>query len=211
MNTKQKKNQNNNAPSTDNNTTDNLVINTVETIDTAVNEDVKSTVETESHLDETKKDIADGSIESDVSLEQTSVSKTADPTAGFTLLIDNGKALKLSPKTQNHVFFQLGLKDEENTLHIRMSGNEGGGLHSKEWVAMDAIIAILDTQIGKPLKSTLLKSVFKGGSANNCGFMAAVLRSNEIGLLMQSEKSVFVHQLTKDYEDRKMTLLAHLK
>lgn len=134
--------------------------------------------------------------------------ETTDPTARFTLLIDNGKALKLSPKTQNHVFFQLGLKDEDNTLHIRMSGNEGGGLHSKEWVSVDDIITILDTQKGKALKSTLLKPVFTGGSANNCGFMAAVLRSSDIGFLMQSEKSVFVHRLTDDYDGRKQALFS---
>ena len=134
--------------------------------------------------------------------------KKTDPTAGFTLLIDNGKALKLSPKTQNHVFFQLGLKDEDNTLHIRMSGNEGGGLHSKEWVSVDDIITILDAQKGKALKSTLLKSVFTGGSANNCGFMAGVLRSSDIGFLMQSEKSVFVHRLTDDYDARKQALFS---
>jgi hypothetical protein len=134
--------------------------------------------------------------------------KAVDPFDGFVLVIEDGKALKLSPKTQNHVFYQLAKKEEDNSLYIRMSGNEGGGLHSKEWVSLNSILTLLDEMKDKPLKSTLLKPVFKGGSANNCGFMAAVLRCNEIGLLTQSEKSVFVHQLHTDYDNNKAKLLA---
>jgi len=134
-----------------------------------------------------------------------------DVLEGFTLLIEDGKALKLSPKTQNHVFYQLAVKDEDNTLHIRMSGNEGGGLHSKLWVSINAITDLLDEQVDKTIKSTLLKPVFKGGSANNCGFMCAVLRSTKIGLLTQSDKSVFVHRLSSDYQVNKAKLLALAK
>ena len=127
---------------------------------------------------------------------------------GFSLLIADGKALKLSPKTKNHVFFQLGVKDEDNTLHLRMSGNEGGGLHSKEWVALDAITTLLDSQINKPIKSTFLKPLFQGSSANNCGFMAAVLRHADISLLTQSEQSVFVHRLPDGYDANKTKLMS---
>ena len=126
---------------------------------------------------------------------------------GFTFLVQHGEALKLSPKTQNHVFYQIAVKDEDNTLHLRLSGNEGGGLHSKEWLSVNSILDILNGLVDQPIKSTVLKSVFKGGSANNAAFLAAVLRSDEIGLLVQSEKSVFIHKLSADYEDRKTTLL----
>lgn len=136
---------------------------------------------------------------------------TNDILDGFTLLIADGKALKLSPKTQNHVFYQLAIKDEDKSLHLRMSGNEGGGLHTKLWVSLDEVIAILDEQKGKAIKSTLLRPVFQGGSANNCGFMAAVLRSSQIGLLIQSEQSVFVHRLSSDYENNKATLFSMAK
>ncbi|MEZ9576486.1 MULTISPECIES: hypothetical protein [unclassified Vibrio] len=126
---------------------------------------------------------------------------------GYTVVVDNGKALKLSPKTQNHVFYQIAKLDADSTLHIRLSGNEGGGLHSKEWISVEAIVAVLDGMTGQPIKSTVLRSVFKGGSANNAAFLAAVMRSKEIGLLVKSDKSVFIHQLPDDYEDRKAALL----
>ncbi|MEZ8709283.1 hypothetical protein AB6H46_23630, partial [Vibrio alginolyticus] len=51
-----------------------------------------------------------------------------------------------------------------------------------------------------------LKSVFKGGSANNAGFMAATLRG--LLLILPSEKSVFLHVLAPDYEQRRDELMS---
>ncbi|EMF8860502.1 hypothetical protein V4T70_003708 [Vibrio vulnificus] len=119
------------------------------------------------------------------------------PVDHFTHIVREGKAKKLSPKTENHVFYEIALHDEENELHIRMSGNEGGGLHSKEWIPLKDITAVLDVQGDKPFKSSVMKCVFSGQSANNAGFMAACCRG--LGLIIQSEKSVFLHVLAPDY------------
>ncbi|MFL7032087.1 hypothetical protein BCS71_01355 [Vibrio lentus] len=137
--------------------------------------------------------------------EQATV--TADsPVDHFTNVVLEGKAKKLSPKTQNHVFYELSVHDVLNALFLRLSGNEGGGLHSKEWVAFEDIVAVLNEQDDKPFKSTVFKSVFKGGSANNAGFMAAALRG--LLLILPSEKSVFLHVLAPDYEQRRDELLS---
>ncbi|ELB1484601.1 hypothetical protein QPP83_003844 [Vibrio parahaemolyticus] len=119
------------------------------------------------------------------------------PVDHFTNIVREGKAKKLSPKTENHVFYEIAIHDEENELHIRMSGNEGGGLHSKEWIPLKDITAVLDVQGDKPFKSSVMKCVFSGQSANNAGFMAACCRG--LGLIIQSEKSVFLHVLAPDY------------
>ncbi|HCH2613424.1 TPA: hypothetical protein NGT82_004046 [Vibrio parahaemolyticus] len=128
------------------------------------------------------------------------------PVDHFTHIVREGKAKKLSPKTENHVFYQIALHDEENELHIRMSGNEGGGLHSKEWIPLKDITSVLDAQGDKPFKSSVMKCVFSGQSANNAGFMAACCRG--LGLIIQSEKSVFLHVLAPDYEQRRDELLS---
>lgn len=129
-----------------------------------------------------------------------------NPVDHFTNIVLEGKAKKLSPKTQNHVFYELSVHDDLNTLFLRLSGNEGGGLHSKEWVAFEDIVAVLNEQDDKPFKSTVFKSVFKGGSANNAGFMAAALRG--LLLILPSEKSVFLHVLAPDYEQRRDELMS---
>ncbi|HCG5285674.1 TPA: hypothetical protein NJZ47_003618 [Vibrio parahaemolyticus] len=128
------------------------------------------------------------------------------PVNHFTNIVREGKAKKLSPKTENHVFYEIAIHDEENELHIRMSGNEGGGLHSKEWIPLKDITAVLDVQGDKPFKSSVMKCVFSGQSANNAGFMAACCRG--LGLIIQSEKSVFLHVLAPDYEQRRDELLS---
>ncbi|MGR5461261.1 hypothetical protein [Vibrio alfacsensis] len=122
------------------------------------------------------------------------------PVNHFASIVQNGKAKKLNPKTENKVFYELSVHDDLNTLHIRLASNEGGGLHSKEWIPIEEIFAILDSQKDKPFKSTVLKSVFKGGSANNVGFLAACLR--DMSLTIPAEKSVFLHSLAPEYEQR---------
>lgn len=125
----------------------------------------------------------------------------------FSNVVLSGKGKKLSPKTDNHVFFDLAKHDEDGELYLRLSGNEGGGLHSKEWVPLQSILTILDEQGQKPFKSTVLKSVFSGSSANNTGFLGGVLRSSDIGLITQSGKSVFLHVLVANFEEKKSKLL----
>ncbi|EIZ0312015.1 TPA: hypothetical protein I7287_17645 [Vibrio parahaemolyticus] len=128
------------------------------------------------------------------------------PVDHFTNIVRESKAKKLSPKTENHVFYEIAIHGEENELYIRMSGNEGGGLHSKEWIPLKDITAVLDVQGDKPFKSSVMKCVFSGQSANNAGFMAACCRG--LGLIIQSEKSVFLHVLAPDYEQRRDEILS---
>ncbi|MCG7584956.1 hypothetical protein [Photobacterium sp. OFAV2-7] len=136
----------------------------------------------------------------------------AEPEAGavavshYSNIVLQGKAKKLSPKTENHVFYELAVHDEENELYLRLSGNEGGGLHSKEWIKLQDILTVLEDQDDKSFKSTALKPVFKGGSANNSGFLAASLRG--LLLISPSEKSVFLHVLAENYTQRCDELLS---
>ena len=87
------------------------------------------------------------------------------------LLIDKGVAAKLSPKSTGAVFFQLAVRDEDNSLHLRISGNEGGGLHSKEWVSVTAIIEALTPLKDQTFKSSVFKKVMVGKSSNNVSFL----------------------------------------
>ncbi|MGL1634411.1 hypothetical protein ACSTJT_12935 [Vibrio parahaemolyticus] len=146
-------------------------------------------------------------VQSEIVEGNEQVTVTDDqPVDHFTHIVREGKAKKLSPKTENHVFYEIALHDEENELYIRMTGNQGSGLHSKEMIPLKDITAVLDVQGDKPFKSSVLKCVFSGQSANNAGFMAACCRG--LGLIIQSEKSVFLHVLAPDYEQRRDELLS---
>ena len=129
-----------------------------------------------------------------------------DKDAGYEILLDE-KAKKISPKSESHVYYKLGLHQKDKTLHLRITKNETGGLHSKDWISVSELLVILDEYPDSPFKSLVLSGLFKGGSANNAGFLAAILRSPAIALLVRAEKSVFNHQLAPEYSERKATLL----
>lgn len=124
----------------------------------------------------------------------------------FTNIVREGKAKKLSPKTENHLFYEVAIHQGERELYIRISGNQGGGLYCRSWIPLKDITAVLDVQGDKPFKSSVMKCVFSGQSANNAGFMAACCRG--LGLIIQSERSVFLHVLAPDYEQRRDELLS---
>ncbi|WP_237667972.1 hypothetical protein [Vibrio toranzoniae] len=39
----------------------------------------------------------------------------------------SGKGKKLSPKSDSFVYFELAIKNSDNQLHIRLTGNDSGG------------------------------------------------------------------------------------
>ncbi|KIF52239.1 hypothetical protein [Vibrio owensii] len=121
-------------------------------------------------------------------------------------ILQEGKALKLSPKSTNHVFYEIGRAVVDGELYVRLVGNEGGGLHSKEWIKLTDVLDVLAEQEDKPFKSSLFKTVFKGGSANNAGFLAACIRG--MGLTIKSETSVFLHVVAPEFDQQRTQLLA---
>lgn len=109
-----------------------------------------------------------------------------------TLLV--GFTLKLSRRSTGNVGFELALNTNDKCRYLRLTSNDSGGLFSKEWVKLDDLYVLLEAMgANKPFKSSVFKSVMKGGSANNVSFLSAVLRSEEIALILKSEKSLFLH------------------
>lgn len=109
-----------------------------------------------------------------------------------TLLV--GHAPKLSSKSSGLIGYEVALNSEDKCRYLRLTSNDSGGLFSKEWVKLDDLYVLLEAmEAGKPFKSSVFKSMMKGGSANNVSFLSAVLRSEEIALILKSEKSQFLH------------------
>jgi len=116
-----------------------------------------------------------------------------DPDSQYkTVLV--GQAKTLSAKSKGLIGFELALNTDDKCRYLRMTGNSNGGLFSKEWVSLDAVFSLLEQQaLDKAFKSSIFKAVISGKSANNCSFISAVLRSEEFGLILKSEKSQFLH------------------
>ncbi|EGT0622159.1 hypothetical protein JAF92_003535 [Citrobacter braakii] len=124
------------------------------------------------------------------------------PEESYKLLIESGQAEKISPKASGMLTWQLAKSEADNELYLRLIANGSGGLFSKDWVPITKIESVLENQPATGFTSGVFKSLFKGASANNAGFLAAVLRSPDICLLEGHPDKLFTHVLYPDWRDR---------
>ncbi len=168
----------------------------------AVEQDVTETTDTESQTDSAVEEDNDATI---VTPSEPGAESSNDE---YEILIERGgEAPKLSPKSTGLIYFQMARSTADQKLYIRIQRQDGGGLHSKEWIAIEAIIDRLRNHADQAFKSGILKPLFKSGSANNVSFLAAILRSEPIGLIIANPQSQFQHLLAPDFESKAQALL----
>lgn len=141
-----------------------------------------------------------------IAVETADEAENNEPT--YRLIIERGEALKLSPKSESKIYFQLALNEDDQALYLRIDSNDGGGLHSKEWISVELIIDTLKQLEGATFKSTALKSCMVGKSSNNASFLAAILRSPDIQLIKPAEEGIFSHILVADFDAISADLLS---
>ncbi|MGL6484012.1 hypothetical protein ACSZNY_12640 [Aeromonas caviae] len=107
-------------------------------------------------------------------------------------VIKSSKAPKISARASGLLHYEVG-KNDEGRYALRITANDTGGLFSKHWLSLDDILALLDLLKDAPFKSVALKALFVRGSANNHGFLAAILRSEK--LLVAAEPNSPFHRV----------------
>lgn len=120
-------------------------------------------------------------------------------------LLHTDLASKLSPRSQGGITYVL-LADSANALWLAVTGNEGGGLWSKEAVSFQALDNLLQPYAGQPFATKVLREVFHGKSNNNAPFCAAVLK--DLGLLAPSPDKPHQHVQAGDWAAFSQTWLA---
>jgi hypothetical protein len=71
--------------------------------------------------------------------------------------------------------YQIG-RDDDSSIHLRISKNSGGGYFSDEWIALDDILQALKKRPkGSPVLSHFITPLLKGKSVNTSAFLLAVL------------------------------------
>jgi hypothetical protein len=169
-------------------------------VTTSVNKEVTVEHNVESNLDEATVDKSPESNQVEATVEVDKDAKYQTVLVGF--------APKLSTKATGKVGYELSLNDDDSKLYLRLTSNDSGGLFSKEWVSIDDTLDLLDKQgTDKPFKSSVFKAVIKGGSANNVSFFSAVMRSEDIALVVKSEKSQFLHVVNPLLTNRRDCLM----
>ena len=194
----------------------NITPKTTETTHTSHETDLSEEVTLEQALQEENEVGSDTASDTSAATEagNTTSSKPAkskdkpDPDLGFTFIVEKGEAQKLSAKSQGRIFYQIAKKDDENRLYVRIDSNEGGGLHSREWIPLDSVIELLSAQKGKDFSSPIFKAVVVGKSSNNVSFLAGILRSKDIALIQQSPEGIFLQRLVDNFDEQAKRILA---
>lgn len=113
-------------------------------------------------------------------------------------VIKSSKAPKISARASGLLHYDVG-KNDEGRYALRITANDTGGLFSKHWLSLDDILALLDILKDAPFKSVALKALFVRGSANNHGFLAAILRAEK--LLVAAEPNSPFHRVGLSLSD----------
>ncbi|HHQ4516573.1 TPA: hypothetical protein ACSPZS_002617 [Aeromonas veronii] len=113
-------------------------------------------------------------------------------------VIKSAKAPKISARASGLLHYEVG-KNDDGRYALRITANDTGGLFSKYWLSLDDILALLDILKDAPFKSVALKALFVRGSANNHGFLAAILRAEK--LLVAAEPNSPFHRVGLSLSD----------
>jgi hypothetical protein len=118
-----------------------------------------------------------------------------------------GKAPKTGSRSQGYLHYRILTDTAQQQLYITLIGNDGDGCYSKEIVPFDKIEQCLHgIDTSKPIASKRFQPAFIGKSANNAGFLAAILRAEL--LLAPAPDAVHQHTVQPDWPARKTALLA---
>lgn len=118
-----------------------------------------------------------------------------------------GRAAKTGSRSQGYIHYRILKEPDQELLHIAIIGNDGGGCYSKEIVPFDKVeLCLKKVDINKPIASKLFEQAFVGRSANNAGFMAAILRAEH--LLVPAPNTAHQHTVQPDWATWKTAMLA---
>lgn len=147
-----------------------------------------------------KQDIATKAI------ADTSVTPAAVTTQSYWLL-KSDQAKKLGKQAKGSVGYQVLTDDTRQDVSLTIVSNDSGGYFSREVVQMVQVQACISSiKPGQPFPSKLLQAAFKGRSSNNAGFLAAILRQEE--LLALAPETEGQHIICGDWAAWKLGLLS---
>ena len=122
-------------------------------------------------------------------------------------LLNAGTAKKLGQYSDGILNYHVLADKERRGLLIAVTRNEGGGYFSRERVPFRTIVTCVEKyKAGVPFVSKVLKDVFISKSANNAGFLCAVLHA--LGLLAAAPAAKTQHVVTGDWRIWEKTMLA---
>lgn len=96
-------------------------------------------------------------------------------------IVFQGSCSKLTSRGKGSLGYEIGV-DGEDKQYIRVSCNEQGGTCSYEWIALSSIEELFLSRDDRTahFSATLFGKLYSSRSANNSGFLAAILRAEKV-------------------------------
>lgn len=91
---------------------------------------------------------------------------------------NRGECPKLTPRGQGILSYEFGVSDD--AFFIRIAANSQGGTCSFEWIPLQTVESLLEDNVGESFPAAVLKKVFISRSANNHGYLAAILKAVKV-------------------------------
>ncbi|MDI1291466.1 MAG: hypothetical protein PSV18_01825 [Methylobacter sp.] len=123
------------------------------------------------------------------------------------LLLKRRQANKTGKRSKGYIHYLILSDPTHQALYITITGNDGGGFWSKEIVPFKQIEDCLQgvSQV-TPITSKIFQNAFIGRSANNNGFLAAVLRAEK--LLSAVPDAAHQHHILPNWQQWKQAMFA---
>lgn len=116
------------------------------------------------------------------------------------------RAAKSGQRAHGVMHYRILTDHQHKELFLMMVDNEGSGYFSREVVPFGKVEHCLTAAVNpKAMPATAFRAAFIGKSANNPGFLVAILRAE--GLLSAVPGKVHLHQISGDWHVWKTELL----
>jgi biotin operon repressor len=112
-----------------------------------------------------------------------STSKTTEPASTTKIrIVFQGECNKLTARGQGKLSYELGVDDTTDENFIRIAGNSQGGTCSFEWINLQTIENMMDYREPEEINfnAILFQKAFISRSANNHGYLAAILKAENV-------------------------------
>jgi hypothetical protein len=89
---------------------------------------------------------------------------------------------KVTLPDEHTLTYNIGYNIAEKTLLVRLTDNDTGGLFSNEWITLDDIVTTIEKRPSPDtsFNARIFTPLYTSASANNAGFLAAVLKAENI-------------------------------
>lgn len=114
--------------------------------------------------------------------QKSTIQTPTTPATQHIRILYAGSCPKLTARGRGDLAYEIGINEASGDSYIRITGNVSSGAFSNEWLALQEIRTLLEsaTKDQKTFSAVTMESLFRRRSANNYGYLAAVLKAEGI-------------------------------